>query len=517
MNEIDNVTPVVELLKNYADTTKFCTPSIPREIREILGSMLHNGSIEGSVSCDNPLMFGCLADNTGKYKVAQDLHARAYGAEHALFGVQGSSGNNRSIVKYFSLEGKTHILSTRNIHKSIGIVASEYGLDIDFLPINYDQAHELFLPNTSEDVRRELERQKSMGNPVDVVLLSNPTYEGLSTNIREIADVIEAENKTLPNNKQIILFVDEAWGAHLPFLPNNEVLPKYSLSQGADINTTSIHKQGGGLNQTAVIHVNDNLIDVDKLYRVDHEITTTSPSPLLIASIDLARNYLASGKGKEDLEYMTNILSPQLREMVCEIKRISTLDESFLTDYPHLKMDLTKIIINTVNTGLTGDYIASELFNKYKISVEKKEENCVILLLTFELDSKDNYRLAKALQEIVKDSKVVSQYGHPAFPTAIRKFAAPYFVEKMNPQMKEASVIDSSLVDRIAAEDITLYPPGIPIIYKGEAFTQEHVDYFLSARKRNVTKVAEDKSLKTVHVLNEKGEKYVHEKQTTCR
>src|SRR3989338_4155688 len=149
MNKTNDVVPIIELLNNYAYTTKFCTPSIPREVREKLGLMLQNGSVEGSVSCDDSLMFGCLADNTGKYNVAQELHASAYGAERALFGVNGSSGNNRSILKYFSLERKKHILSSRNIHKSIGIAASEYSLDIDFLPINYNQEHELFLPNTA--------------------------------------------------------------------------------------------------------------------------------------------------------------------------------------------------------------------------------------------------------------------------------------------------------------------------------------------------------------------------------
>ena len=81
----------------------------------------------------------------------------------------------------------------------------------------------------------------------------------------------------------------------------------------------------------------------------------------------------------------------------------------------------------------------------------------------------------------------------------------------MNPKMKEASVLNSTIVDRISAEEITLYPPGIPIIYRGEVFTREHVDYLLHAQQRNVTKIAEDKSLKTISVLNMDGEKYVQE------
>ena len=281
------------------------------------------------------------------------------------------------------------------------------------------------------------------------------------------------------------------------------MLPKYSLHNGADINTISIHKQGGGLNQTAVIQVKGSLIDIEELYRIHHEITTTSPSSFLIGSIDLARKYLTLGDGKDRLDYMVRELYPSLINMLNNIKGIRTIDDSYLTEHPSLSMDLTKVVFNTRDTGLSAEHISKRLLDDYNISVEKKEDNCAILLLTFDTTHFEVHQLRKALKRTTRHDH------HVCFPRQVKKVFPPYIVEQMKDEYKETLLLNNSVVDRISAEDITLYPPGIPIIYKGEAFTKEHVDYFLNAQQRTVTKVARDKSLRTVYVLNRNGENYV--------
>src|SRR3989338_10405923 len=269
-----------------------------------------------------------------------------------------------------------------------------------------------------------------------------------------------------------------------------------------------MHKQGGGLNQTAVIQIKGSLVNIEELYRIHHEITTTSPSPFLVGSIDLARKYLTCGEGRERLDYMVNGLYPSLREMLNNIKGIRTIDDSYLKQHSFLSMDLTKVVFNTRDTGLSAEYISQRLINDYKISVEKKEDNCAILLLTFDTTHFEVHQLRKALLEIIDKQRKIKHYDSACFPRQVKKVLRPYIVEHIQNEYKETLLLNNSVVDRISAEDITLYPPGIPIIYKGEAFTREHINYFLAAQSRSVTKVAKDKSLRTVYVLNNKGESY---------
>lgn len=530
-SDITRLSRMYKLSTRYGETIKFCTPSIPKKIINYLIDLLKKSPhlIEGSVSCDSN-KYGNLGDNTGLYRLAQIDAANAYDVARSIYGVNGSTGNNRTILKYFKTKNKKHILSSRNIHKSIGIAAAEYNLDIDFLPINYDNENEFFLPNNAEDVRKALQKYEQKGNPIDVVLLCNPTYEGFSANIREISDVIQQYNEVRTDRKKVIFYVDEAWGAHLPFLPKDDSrLPRYSLHNGADINTISSHKNGGGLNQTAMIQVRSNLIDstgldscskqvhseffsskeLCELYRIHHEITTTSPSPFLITSMDLGIQYLSKGDGRESLDYMVNELAPITRKKLSDIKGITTIDESYISTHPSLTIDLTKIIFNTAKTGMSAEYVSRILLEDYRISVEKKEDNCAILLLTYDSDLKDICKLEKALHEITKSSKQEISLPSVAFPTKIDKVLAPYIVEEMDEICKESKKLNNSLIGRISAEDITLYPPGIPIIYKGELITKEHVDYLLNAQQRDVTKVARDKLLNKVYVLNKNGENHV--------
>ena len=233
----------------------------------------------------------------GPIKKAQELAADAYGADRAFFSINGTSGAIQAMILSVVSHGDK-IIIPRNVHKSVtaGIILS--GAVPVYIQPEVDRKVGLALGVTPETVEEALKN-----NPdAKAVLIINPTYYGVAADIKRIADIVHSYD--------IPLIVDEAHGAHLGF---NNRLPMSAISAGADMSGQNTHKIGS-LTQSSLLQVMEKRVDVNKVQQVMNLLQTTSPSYILMASLDVARMQIAT-KGKELLDRAIDLAEYARREI----------------------------------------------------------------------------------------------------------------------------------------------------------------------------------------------------------
>ena len=220
--EIKNVLPLLSEYNKLHKLTKWCTPaSNNRVIRA--WSVYKNDMSLSYRSIGNP------NTNSGAFGRAAVLASRAYKSDATLFSVNGTTSSNFVVLKALKLQNKhIRILAQRNVHKSIIDACRDYQIDISFLPVTYSRTTGYFLPNQNKEIIAAIKKHKP-----HVLLLTNPTYEGYCCDIKKLITSIRA------TNSRIIIFIDEAWGAHLCF---SDSLPDSAMEAGADICVQSTHK-----------------------------------------------------------------------------------------------------------------------------------------------------------------------------------------------------------------------------------------------------------------------------------
>jgi lysine decarboxylase len=462
---------------------RWCTPSID----------LTFAQVENPYASDASTSFESLgypSDPSGIFKKSYDQAAKTYGADRTLFSVNGSTGSNFMVLRALGKQiPKLRILSARNAHRSIVAACEDYGINLIFLQPNIDQEHQLFLPNTEQQIYEGIEKTKPQ-----VLLLINPTYEGMCLDLKKIVLTVRQKYP------ELIIFVDEAWGAHLHF---SKQLPVSAMEAEADICVQSTHKQGGSLQQSGMIHWKGGRINNDLLIESYRSLGTSSPSYVLLASLDAARETMEK-RGKEKLGYILKI-ARRLSEEIDQIDGFSVVSTEYLKEhYPSVyERDETKIIVNVAQAGLNGYDVAKILEKKYKIVVEAYNITTILLLIPFRATLSDVGATADAFAEISrrrrrgKNKEQVDLQIHAHIPRILELNE----VTKLLWNQAE-SVPLTSAAGRIAAEYITPFPPGIPITIKGEEFTKEVIEYYLKLKAHpNVHIAARDKSMKSVWVV----------------
>ncbi len=462
---------------------RWCTPSIDLTFAQVKNPYASDISISHE-------SLGYPSDPSGIFKKIYDHAANAYGADHTLFSVNGTTGSNFMVLRSLSKQiPNLRVLSERNVHRSIVVACEDYGINLLFLQPNIDQKHQLFLPNTEKEIYEGIAKTKPQ-----VLLLINPTYEGMSLNLKK---VISKLNNTYP---ELIVFVDEAWGAHLHF---SDKLPTSAMQAGADICVQSTHKQGGSLQQSGMIHWKDGRINTDLLMDSYRSLGTSSPSYLLLASLDAARETMEK-KGKEKIDHML-MIAGRLTEKINHINGLEVVgadqlkqDNASVREY-----DGTKVIVDVAKAGLNGYDVARILESKYNIVVEEYNMRTILFLIPFRATLKDVQSTAAALEQIAqitRRKKVAARFDLK-IPTDIPRILELSDVSRLLWNQVE-NVPLTEAIGRIAAEYITPFPPGIPITIKGEEFTREIVDYYLKLKTHpNVHITARDKTMETVWVV----------------
>ena len=462
---------------------RWCTPSID----------LTFAQVEDPYASDTSTSFESLgypSDPSGVFKEIYDHAAKAYGADHTLFSVNGTTGSNFMVLRALSKQiPNLRILSERNVHRSIVAACEDYGINLIFLEPNIDQEHQLFLPNTEQQIYEGIEKTKPQ-----VLLLINPTYEGMCLDLKKVVSTV---HEKYPG---VIVFVDEAWGAHLHF---SERLPVSAMEAGADICVQSTHKQGGSLQQSGMIHWKERRINNDLLIESYRSLGTSSPSYVLLASLDAARETMEK-RGNRKLGHML-MIAKRLSEAIDRTDGFSVVSTEYLKQhYPSVfERDETKVVVNVAQAGLNGYEVAKILEKKFKIVVEAYNIKTILFLIPFRATLRDVHKTAAAFVKISQGprrGKIAKQLDLQ-IPTNIPRILELNEVTKLLWNQIEKVPLTKA-IGRIAAEYITPFPPGIPITIKGEEFTKEIIDYYLKLKTHhNVHIAARDKSMDSVWVV----------------
>lgn len=426
-----------------------------------------------------------LHQPTGVIAEAQRLAADAFKADHTFFSVQGTSSAIMTMIMAVCNEGDK-IIIPRNVHKSVLSAIIFAGAKPIFLKPVRDPNYGIDHGVTTRSVRRALQKHPD----AKAVLVINPTYFGISANLKEIVDIVHSYD--------IPVLVDEAHGALIGF---HAKLPLSAMEAGADMAATSVHKLGGSMTQSSILNIRGNRINPKRVQTIFSMLTTTSTSYVLLASLDAARRNLAL-HGEAMAEEAIR-LSTYARERINEIPGIRCFGREILAEEATYDLDPTKLTIHVRELGITGYDAENWLREHFNLEVEMSDMYNIlcfitpgdnvgtvkILLNALRQLSEENYNVREARELIVVETPPIPQL-------ALSPRDAFYGDTEVIP-FKESA-------DRIIAEFIYVYPPGIPILLPGELISQENIDYIVDHVEVGLpVKGPEDRSIQYVKVIVE--------------
>lgn len=482
MNEKHLKAPIFEALKNYINegTLPFHVPGHKQgrglpELVEFVGENV----LKMDLTCLPDL--DIISNAFGPIKEAEALAADIYGADKAFFLVNGTTSGIQAMIMSVC-EPEDKIIIPRNAHKSAvgGLILS--GATPVYMEPELHPDFGIAMCITPENVKRALE----LNPDAKAVFIVYPTYYGAASDLVKIVEI--AHSYGVP------VVVDEAHGAHLKF---HDELPVSAIGAGADIVASSTHKLVGSMTQSSILLVREGLVSPQRVKAVMNITQTTSPSYILLTSLDLARKQMAL-KGRELVENTVE-LARRVRREIMDISGYKLLEESVVGSYGAVGYDPSKVVVNVTDLGMSGYQMENILRSKYKIQVELSDLYNVIFLVTLGDTEETVGKLLDALKEIAAGCEVgkVIRYCPPlpAIPEqAVSPREAFYNETKVVPL--------TSAVGEISAESIMAYPPGIPLVCPGERITQEIVDYVQILKQENADlQGTEDTTLNQIKVL----------------
>jgi len=452
-------TPIIDALQEWVSTSHapFYTPGHKRGIG--MNPLLKDRWGVDVLKWDLPELPGLdnLHAPSGVIESAQALAADVFGAQQTWFLVNGSTTGVIAAILATCGDGDKIILP-RNIHSSAIAGMIHAGAVPIFINPEYQPELDLTHSITPESVKFALEQHPD----AKAVMLVYPTYYGAGGDIGAIAEIVHSYGMPL--------LVDEAHGAHFGFHPD---LPPSALSLGADLSVQSTHKLLGSLTQSAMLHVNGNRIDRDRVSRSLRSIQTTSPSYLLLATLDAARQQMALNG--HELMSKTIELARIARARIAQIEGLSVVSLAAAT--PGCKyVDLTRLTVTVTGLNLTG-FAADEILT-YQLGVVAELPSLRHLTFIISLGNTlgDIDRLVDAFTELAANHRQGSLELHSIVPPdelLVTMAMTPRQADRSHQQ--RISIVDA--VGKISAESICPYPPGIPVIMPGEIVTTAALDY----------------------------------------
>jgi arginine decarboxylase len=487
-------TPYFDALRDYVNDSvvSFHTPGHKHGVgmhpllRDFIGENILKIDLTQVLGLDD------LSQPEGPIKLAHELAAAAYGADHSYFLVNGSTAGNQAMLMTAVRPGDT-VLLPRNSHKSALSALILSGARPVYLKPELD--HELFVDHavTPATVEAGLRNEP---NAV-AVFLTSPTYYGATADVAAIADVVHARGK--------LLLVDEAWGPHLHFHPD---LPQSATAAKADACVNSTHKLLGAMSQAAMLHVVGTRIDTGRLEATLRIFASTSPQLALLASLDVARMQMAT-EG-ETLLGRALALARDARARLNAIPGIYCMGPEQIGRPGVAGYDETRIVVHVRQLGLTGYDADHILRERHKIQFDLADHFNLVGTITIGDTERSVDALVNAIAALAKEhsnegSPSAQQrgsarahrdtYSLPPIPVAVVTPREAFLSDYV-----EVPFIESA--GRICVEVITPYPPGIPIICPGERITDETIDYLIRELRAGIhIQGPVDDSLRTVRVL----------------
>lgn len=415
-------------------------------------------------STDEFESIGTLHPSTGPIKEAQELAAKAFGAKESFFLLNGSSIGNMALALTL-IKPNDKVLIGRNCHRSIvtGMIMSSAN-PIWITPKKHEK-YSIWGEIDPQAVKNELE----INPDIKLVWITSPTYEGIVSDIKAISDICKYYN--------IPLIVDEAHGCLWNFSPK---LPTSALHLGASAVVHSMHKTGGSFSQSSILHVaKDSIIDIERLKHNLRLLHTTSPSILLLVSIDAARAYLESDDGKKLIENaIDNAI--YVRNELKDYQNVHVLSNN-----KDFKIDPTKLFISI--DGFTGARLETILKTEFNIEIESTTDYGFLALLNIG----NNFDEVKYFVQSIKKI-AISNYHDISYMEKLKFMPLLTPIIKMTPReafyMESEKVSLEDSIGRISSQIIAECPPGIFILVPGELITDAHLPYLRKYKEISVLK-----------------------------
>ncbi|MGI6781428.1 MAG: aminotransferase class I/II-fold pyridoxal phosphate-dependent enzyme [Acholeplasmataceae bacterium] len=467
-DERQQKTPYFTKLKAYTESKPISLDVPGHKLGKINNELLeYTGPNIFKLDANAPKGLDNLSKPKGVIKEAQELMAEAFGADCAYFLTNGTTQGILAVMMSVC-RANQKILLPRNVHKSVinGLILS--GAIPVFMKPNID--NNLGIAN---GVSLETAKNAILENPeAKAIFLINPTYFGVVSDLTEIVK--------LAHKHDMKVIVDEAHGGHFYF---SNKLPLGAIEAEADLSIVSIHKTVGSMTQSSVILTKGKRVDHNRLEATLNILNSTSPSGLLMASLDVARKtmYFEGTKKLDKLVKMTK----DARNKINQIPGIEAITKDYFIKKGEYDSDESRIIVKVSDLGITGFDAYNELRDIYNVQLELAETHLILAVLTIGTTEEDLDKFVDALSKIsekhLKENREpIHQkltYNEPIYYMRPRE---AYHSYKKYVRLKDAT-------NEVAAESIMVYPPGIPIVIPGEVISEEIINDLLMYKKLGST------------------------------
>ncbi|MDQ2627649.1 MAG: ornithine decarboxylase [Actinomycetota bacterium] len=457
--------PVLEALADYhrKDRYGFSPPGhrqgrgADQSVRDVLGADLFRADVLARGGLDDWQARGDVLTD------AEQLMADAVGAEMAFFSTCGSSLSVRAAMMAVAGGASGGLLLPRDSHKSIvgGLIFS--GIQPRWITPRWDAERHFSHPPSPDRVAGAWEEHPDAAG----ALIVSPSPYGTCADLAAIAEICHQRGKPL--------IVDEAWGAHLPF---HDDLPTWAMDAGADVCVVSVHKMGAGFEQGSVYHIQGDLIDRERLTACADLLMTTSPSVPIYAALDGWRRQMVQ-HGHEMLDAACK-LARDVRARIDELPDVAVLDDVLLGAEASHDLDRLQVLVDVAATGTSGYQARDWLREQRCLDVGLADHRRILATLSFADDRGSTDRLLDALS---------------GWRDAARSFDPPAPIRLPSPEEMQLESVQlprdaffgrtemvaaSQAAGRIAAEQLTPYPPGVPAVVPGERLDTAVIDYLRS-------------------------------------
>jgi arginine/lysine/ornithine decarboxylase len=432
-----------------------------------------------AVDVNSMKMLDNLCHPISVIKEAEELAADAFGAAHAFFMVGGTTSAVQSMVLSVCKRGDKIILP-RNVHRSVINIMILCGAVPVY--VNPDMNHELGIALGMR--LSEVEKAIKENPDAKAILVNNPTYYGICSNLKGITE--------LAHRHGMKMLVDEAHGTQFYF---DKDLPITAMEAGADMAAVSMHKSGGSLTQSSFLLIGPDMSE-GHVRQIINLTQTTSGSYLLMSSLDISRRNLAL-HGQEIFDKVKDMVE-YARKEINQIGDYYAYSSEIVNGDSIYDFDITKLSVNTLQVGLAGIEVYDLLRDEYDIQTEFGDLGNVLAYVSVGDRMRDIERLVSALAEIRrlykrdKNSLMTAEYINPR---VIFSPQEAFYSDKQSLPLKDCK-------DKVCAEFVMCYPPGIPILAPGELITDEILDYIVYAKEKGCSMTGpEDMELNRLNVM----------------
>ena len=418
------------------------------ELVELLGQKCVGLDVNSMKPLDN------LCHPVSVIRAAEELAAEAFGAAHAFLMVGGTTSSVQAMI--LSVCGRNDkIILPRNVHRSVINAMILCGAHPVYVNPEVDERLGIPLGMRMEQVDKAIRE-----NPdARAVLVNNPTYYGICSNLPEIVKLAHAHGMKV--------LADEAHGTHLYF---GENLPISAMAAGADLAAVSMHKSGGSLTQSSLLLAGPSMSE-GHIRQMINLTQTTSGSYLLMASLDISRRNLAL-RGREDFARVVD-LAEYARKEINEIGGYDAYSRELINGDSVFDFDVTKLSIYTYGIGLAGIEVYDLLRDEYDIQTEFGDLGNLLAYVSIGDRKQEIERLVGALAEVKR------RFQKKGTWMQVPEYLSPHVV--VTPRdafyaLKESLPI-AETKGRVCSEFVMCYPPGIPILAPGEEITEDILKY----------------------------------------